>query len=102
MVCIADKLSAARPGARREELEKYIKRLEKIENIVKSFEGVQNAYAIQAGREVRVIVNPEQVSEEEAFLLSKEIAKRLEEEIDFPAQIKVTVIRETRYVSYAK
>jgi len=102
LVCIADKLSAARPGARREELEKYIKRLEKIENIVKSFEGVQNAYAIQAGREVRVIVNPEQVSEEEAFLLSKEIAKRLEEEIDFPAQIKVTVIRETRYVSYAK
>ncbi len=102
LVCIADKLSAARPGARREELEKYIKRLEKIENIVKSFEGVQNAYAIQAGREVRVIVNPEQVSEEEAFLLSKEIAKRLEEEIDFPAQIKVTVIRETRYVNYAK
>ena len=102
LVCIADKLSAARPGARREELEKYIKRLEKIENIVKSFEGVQNAYAIQAGREVRVIVNPEEVSEEEAFLLSKEIAKRLEEEIDFPAQIKVTVIRETRYVHYAK
>jgi len=102
LVCIADKLSAARPGARREELEKYIKRLEKIESIVKSFEGVQNAYAIQAGREVRVIVNPEEVSEEEASLLSKEIAKRLEEEIDFPAQIKVTVIRETRYVSYAK
>ena len=102
LVCIADKLSAARPGARREELEKYIKRLEQIENIVKSFEGVQNAYAIQAGREVRVIVNPEQVSEEEAFLLSKQIAERLEKEIDFPAQIKVTVIRETRYVNYAK
>ncbi|NPB05254.1 MAG: ribonuclease Y [Aquificae bacterium] len=102
LVCIADKISAARPGARRETLEKYIKRLEKIEEIVKSFKGVQNAYAIQAGREVRVIVNPEEVSEEEAFLMSKEIAKRLEEEIDFPAQIKVTVIRETRYVEYAK
>ena len=102
LVCIADKISAARPGARRETLEKYIKRLEKIEEIVKSFSGVQNAYAIQAGREVRVIVNPEEVSEEEAFMMSKEIAKRLEEEIDFPAQIKVTVIRETRYVQYAK
>ncbi len=102
LVCIADKISAARPGARRETLEKYIKRLEKIEEIVKSFKGVQNAYAIQAGREVRVIVNPEELSEEEAFMLSKEIAKRLEEEIDFPAQIKVTVIRETRYVQYAK
>ncbi len=102
LVCIADKLSAARPGARRETLEKYIKRLEKIEEIVKSFKGVQNAYAIQAGREVRVIVNPEEVSEEEAFMISKEIAKRLEEEIDFPAQIKVTVIRETRYVQYAR
>jgi len=102
LVCIADKISAARPGARRETLEKYIKRLEKIEEIVKSFKGVQNAYAIQAGREVRVIVNPEEISEEEAYLLSKEIAKRLEEEIDFPAQIKVTVIRETRYVQYAK
>jgi len=102
LVCIADKISAARPGARRETLEKYIKRLEKIEEIVKSFKGVQNAYAIQAGREVRVIVNPEEISEEEALMLSKEIAKRLEEEIDFPAQIKVTVIRETRYVEYAK
>ena len=102
LVCIADKLSAARPGARRETLEKYIKRLEKIEEIVKSFKGVQNAYAIQAGREVRVIVNPEEVGEEEAFMISKEIAKRLEEEIDFPAQIKVTVIRETRYVQYAR
>ncbi|HIO42359.1 MAG TPA: ribonuclease Y [Aquifex sp.] len=102
LVCIADKISAARPGARRETLEKYIKRLEKIEEIVKSFKGVQNAYAIQAGREVRVIVNPEEVGEEEALLMAKEIAKRLEEEIDFPAQIKVTVIRETRYVEYAK
>lgn len=102
LVCIADKISAARPGARRETLEKYIKRLEKIEEIVKSFKGVQNAYAIQAGREVRVIVNPEEISEEEALLMAKEIAKRLEEEIDFPAQIKVTVIRETRYVEYAK
>ena len=102
LVCIADKISASRPGARRETLEKYIKRLEKIEEIVKSFEGVANAYAIQAGREVRVIVDPEKISDEEATLLAKEIAKRLDKEIDFPAQIKITVIRETRHIEYAK
>lgn len=102
LVCAADALSAARPGARRETLEAYIKRLEKLEEIVKSFKGVANAYAVQAGREVRVIVNPEEISDEEAYLLSKDIAKRIEEELDFPGQIKVVVIRETRHVEYAK
>jgi len=102
LVCAADALSAARPGARRETLEAYIKRLEKLEEIVKSFKGVANAYAVQAGREVRVIVNPEEISDEEAYLLSKEIAKKIEEELDFPGQIKVVVIRETRHVEYAK
>lgn len=102
LVCAADALSAARPGARRETLEAYIRRLEKLEEIVKSFKGVANAYAVQAGREVRVIVNPEEVSDDEAYLLSKEIARKIEEELDFPGQIKVVVIRETRHVEYAK
>ncbi len=102
LVCAADALSAARPGARRETLEAYIRRLEKLEEIVKSFKGVANAYAVQAGREVRVIVNPEEISDEEAYLLSKEIARKIEEELDFPGQIKVVVIRETRHVEYAK
>ncbi len=102
LVCAADALSAARPGARRETLEAYLKRLEKLEEIVKSFNGVANAYAVQAGREVRVIVNPEEISDEDAYLLSKEIAKRIEEEMDYPGQIKVVVIRELRHVEYAK
>mgnify|MGYP001770626584 CR=1 FL=1 len=102
LVCAADALSAARPGARRESLEAYIKRLEKLEEIVKSFRGVANAYAVQAGREVRVIVNPEEISDEEAYILSKEIARKIEEEMQFPGQIKVVVIREKRYVEYAK
>ena len=102
LVCAADALSAARPGARRETLEAYLKRLEKLEEIVKSFNGVQNAYAVQAGREVRVIVNPEDISDEEAYMLSKNIAKKIEEEMQFPGQIKVVVIRERRYVEYAK
>lgn len=102
LVCAADALSAARPGARRETLEAYLKRLEKLEEIVKSFRGVANAYAIQAGREVRVIVNPEEVSDEEAYILSKEIAKKIEEEMTYPGQIKVVVIRELRHVEYAK
>ncbi|MCS7262642.1 MAG: ribonuclease Y [Aquificaceae bacterium] len=102
LVCAADALSAARPGARRETLEAYLKRLEKLEEIVKSFKGVQNAYAVQAGREVRVIVNPEEVSDEESYLLSKNIARKIEEEMQFPGQIKVVVIRETRHVEYAK
>ncbi|MDW8095839.1 MAG: ribonuclease Y [Aquificaceae bacterium] len=102
LVCAADALSAARPGARRETLEAYLKRLEKLEEIVKSFNGVQNAYAVQAGREVRVMVNPEDISDEEAYMLSKNIAKKIEEEMQFPGQIKVVVIRERRYVEYAK
>jgi len=102
LVCAADALSAARPGARRETLETYLKRLEKLEEIVRSFKGVANAYAVQAGREVRVIVDPEEITDEDAFLLSKEIAKRIEEEMDYPGQIKVVVIRELRHVEYAK
>ncbi|MFN3599114.1 MAG: ribonuclease Y [Aquificaceae bacterium] len=102
LVCAADALSAARPGARRESLEAYIKRLEKLEEIVKSFGGVQNAYAVQAGREVRVIVNPEEIRDEEAYDLSKRIARKIEEEMQFPGQIKVVVIREVRHVEYAK
>ncbi|MEN3028019.1 MAG: ribonuclease Y [Aquificaceae bacterium] len=102
LVCAADALSAARPGARRETLEAYLKRLEKLEEIVKSFKGVQNAYAVQAGREVRVIVSPEEIGDEEAYLLSKNIARKIEEEMQFPGQIKVVVIRETRHVEYAK
>lgn len=102
LVCAADALSAARPGARRESLEAYIKRLEKLEEVVKSFKGVANAYAVQAGREIRVIVNPEEISDEEAYVLSKEIARKIEEEVDFPGQVKVVVIREVRHVEYAK
>ena len=102
LVCAADALSAARPGARRETLEAYLKRLEKLEEIVKSFKGVANAYAVQAGREVRVIVNPEEITDEEAYMLSRDIAKKIEEEMDYPGQIKVVVIRELRHVEYAK
>ncbi len=102
LVCAADALSAARPGARRETLEVYLRRLEKLEEIVKSFDGVANAYAVQAGREVRVIVDPEKISDEEAYLLSKKIAKKIEEELEYPGQIKVVIIRETRHVEYAK
>ena len=102
LVCAADALSAARPGARRETLEAYLKRLEKLEEIVRSFDGVVNAYAVQAGREVRVIVNPEEISDEQAYVLSKEIARKIEEEMDYPGQIKVVVIRELRHVEYAK
>ncbi len=102
LVCAADALSAARPGARRETLEAYLKRLEKLEEIIKSFEGVANAYAIQAGREIRVIVNPEEVNDEKAYKLSREIAKKIEEEMEYPGQIKVVVIRETRHVEYAR
>lgn len=102
LVCAADALSAARPGARRETLEAYLKRLEKLEEIVRSFEGVSNAYAVQAGREVRVIVDPEEITDEEAHMLSKNIAKKIEEEMEYPGQIKVVVIRELRHVEYAK
>ncbi len=102
LVAVADALSAARPGARRESLENYMKRLEKLEEMAKSCEGVENCYAIQAGREVRVMVKPENNSDEACFLMSKDLAKRIESEMTYPGQIKVTVIRESRFVEYAK
>ena len=101
LVQAADGLSGARPGARKELLENYIKRLEDLENIANSFKGVSNTYAIQAGRELRVIVESEVISDEEALLVSRDIAKNIEESLTFPGQIKVTVIRETRAVEYA-
>jgi len=102
LVGAADALSAARPGARRETLETYIKRLEKLEEISQSFEGVDKAYAIQAGRELRVMVKPEEIDDAEAVRLAREITKKIENDLDYPGHIKVTVVRETRAVEYAK
>ena len=102
LVTAADALSAARPGARREILENYLKRLEKLEGIAGDFKGVQKAFAIQAGRELRIIVESERISDEEALWLSRDVAKRIENELTYPGQIKVTVIRETRAVEYAR
>ena len=102
LVQACDAVSAARPGARRETLETYIKRLEKLENIADSFEGVEKAYAIQAGREIRIMVKPERVDDVNSVRIAREIVKRIEEELEYPGQIKVTVIRETRAVEYAK
>ncbi len=101
LVQAADGLSGARPGARKELLENYIKRLEDLENIANSFKGVANTYAIQAGRELRVIVESNKISDEESILLSRDVVKKIEESLTFPGQIKVTVIRETRAVEYA-
>lgn len=102
LVQAGDAISAARPGARRETLENYIKRLEKLEEIANSFEGVDKSFAIQAGREVRIIVKPENVNDADTIVISKEIAKRIETELEYPGQIKVNVIRETRAIEFAK
>ena len=102
LVQAADAISAARPGARRENLENYIKRLEQLEEITGSYPGVDKAYAIQAGREVRVMVKPDQVSEDQMVILARELAKKIEEEMEYPGQIKVHVLRETTAVEYAK
>ena len=102
LVQAADAISASRPGARRETLEAYIKRLEKLEEIANSFEGVDKSYAIQAGREVRIIVKPEKVTEAQMTIMARDIAKRVENEMDYPGQIKVNVIREARAIEYAK
>ena len=102
LVQAADAVSAARPGARRENLENYIKRLEKLEAIATSFEGVEKSYAIQAGREIRIILKPEVISDDQMVIVARDIAKKIEEEMDYPGQIKVNVVRETRAVDYAK
>ncbi|MBX6352364.1 MAG: ribonuclease Y [Thermoflavifilum sp.] len=102
LVAAADAISAARPGARRETLEIYMKRLEKLESIAESVEGVEKCYAIQAGREVRIIVDPERIDDAESVRIAKLISKKIENELEYPGQIKVTVIRETRAVEYAK
>ncbi len=102
LVAAADALSAARPGVRRESIENYLKRLETLEKMAHSFKGVDKCYAIQAGREIRIIVKPEDVNDEASSLIAREISKKIESEMTYPGQIKVTVIRESRYVEYAK
>ncbi|MFN2363870.1 MAG: HDIG domain-containing metalloprotein, partial [Halarsenatibacteraceae bacterium] len=102
LVAAADAISAARPGARKETLESYIKRLEELEDLGKSFDGVNNAYAIQAGREIRVIVESDKVSDSQASKISRDLSKKIEDNLDYPGQIKVVVIRESRNVEYAK
>ena len=102
LVQAADAISAARPGARRENIENYVKRLEKLEEVTKSFPGIANCFAIQAGREIRVMVKPEEVSEDQMVLLARDIAKKIEDELTYPGQIKVNLMRETKAVDYAK
>ena len=102
LVQAADAISASRPGARRETLESYIKRLEKLEEIADSFEGVEKSFAIQAGREVRLVVKPDKVSDSDMVIMAREVAKRVENEMEYPGQIKVNVIRESRVIDYAK
>ena len=102
LVQAADAISAARPGARRENVENYIKRLEKLEEIATSFEGVEKSFAIQAGREIRIMVKPEVISDDQMALVAREVVKKIEDELEYPGQIKVNIIRENRTVDYAK
>ena len=102
IVQAADAISAARPGARRENLENYIKRLEKLEEIANSFPGVEKTFAIQAGREIRIMVDPEKISDDNMTILSHDIAKKIEGELEYPGQIKVHLIRESRSIDFAK
>ena len=102
LVQAADAISAARPGARRENLEAYIKRLEKLEELAESFDGVETSYAIQAGREIRIIVKPEIVKDDDMLLLAHDLSKKIEAEMSYHGQIKVHVVRETRAIDYAK
>ncbi len=102
IVQAADAISAARPGARRENLESYIKRLQKLEEVASSFEGVERCYAIQAGREIRIMVKPEIVNDERMIPLAREICKKIETDLDYPGQVKVNIIRESRAIDYAK
>ncbi|MBI4353890.1 MAG: HD domain-containing protein, partial [Candidatus Omnitrophica bacterium] len=102
LTIVADSISGSRPGARGDTLEAYVKRLQTLEHLCDSFKGVAKAYAIQAGREVRVMVQPERVTDLEAIALAREIKKKVESSIEFPGQIKITVIRETRTIEYAR
>ena len=102
LVQAADAISSARPGARRETLESYVKRLRRLEEIADGFKGVTKAYAIQAGREIRIIVEPKEINDNEACLLARNVCKQIEKEVEYPGQIKITVCRELRAVEYAK
>ena len=102
LVAAADALSAARPGARRETLDTYVKRLQKLEEIANTTPGVEKSFAIQAGREIRIIARPDEVSDDAMALLAREISQKIESELEYPGQIKVNVIRETRAIDYAK
>ncbi|MEG1551514.1 MAG: HDIG domain-containing protein, partial [Oscillospiraceae bacterium] len=102
LVQAADAISAARPGARRENVQNYIKRLEKLEEIATSFEGVEKSFAIQAGREVRIMVRPDIITDDKMVLVAREIVKKIEEELEYPGQIKVHIIRESRTIEFAK